>query len=35
VRQIAIAHGGSVDIDRRRRGGAAFAFHLPAAVDHA
>ncbi len=35
VRQIAIAHGGSVDIDRKRRGGAAFAFHLPAAVDHA
>lgn len=36
VRQIAIAHGGSVDFDRRRRGGAAFLFHLPAAaVDHA
>jgi signal transduction histidine kinase len=34
VRQIAIAHGGSVDIDRKRRGGAAFAFHLPAAVEH-
>jgi len=34
VRQIAIAHGGSVDIDRRRRAGAAFAFHLPAAVEH-
>ncbi|HJQ39750.1 MAG TPA: HAMP domain-containing sensor histidine kinase [Thermoanaerobaculia bacterium] len=35
VRQIAIAHGGSVDIDRKKRGGAAFAFHLPAAVEHA
>jgi len=35
VRQIAIAHGGSVEIDRRKRGGAAFAFHLPAAVEHA
>jgi len=33
VQQIARAHGGSVDVDRRRGGGAAFTLHLPAAVD--
>jgi len=33
VQQIARAHGGSVDVDRRRRTGAAFTLHLPAAVD--
>ena len=32
VRQIARAHGGSVEVDRHARGGAAFTIHLPAAV---
>ncbi len=35
VQQVARAHGGSVEVDRKRRGGAAFTLHLPAAVDHA
>ncbi|HUP60348.1 MAG TPA: HAMP domain-containing sensor histidine kinase [Thermoanaerobaculia bacterium] len=30
VQQIARAHGGSVDVDRKRRSGAAFTIHLPA-----
>jgi len=29
VQQVARAHGGSVRIDRKRRGGAAFTIHLP------
>jgi signal transduction histidine kinase len=33
VRQIAIAHGGSVELERRR-GGAAFTIVLPAATSH-
>ena len=33
VQQVARAHGGSVEVDRKRRGGAAFTLHLPAAVD--
>jgi two-component system sensor histidine kinase MprB len=30
VKQIAAAHGGSVIVDRRREGGAAFTLRLPA-----
>jgi two-component system, OmpR family, sensor histidine kinase SenX3 len=33
VRQVAVAHGGSVEIERRR-GGAAFTIQLPAVVGH-
>lgn len=33
VREVAVAHGGSVEIERRR-GGAAFTIELPAAVGH-
>ena len=31
VKQIVVAHGGTIEIDRRRRGGAAFTIHLPEA----